>query len=499
MRLVSRLGYFIVCLCTLSLGCESGTGPAHIGRLRIIAGGEQADTVFTSLPHPLVLQYRNAFGAPQAGVPVQIEAVAPPQSFPWQITVRRAEMSAGALTITDTTDSHGEVRVYVAFGASARITWVRFSTPTSQFTDSTSFTIRPGHLVRLVVGPADTATYMGNVVLMRAQTLDTWGNDRGDSVEWSVSPPQTVTLAGPGQVRGVQLGRGIVRARIQQLSDSVGINVVPPGRIAALFYTYGVPTYLAVFNTDGTGFQRIYVGADCATGVQWFPSGDRFVFARSVAPQICGTEKLFASTLAGVVTKLLPDATPLGDEYSPRMTLDGQWIYFTGRPDPDYHNGEIWRAHSDGSAAERIGPASGLHGIDQTPWPSPDGTEVVYASWREGEAVTSLRVVNTTTRVVRDLGVTGYSPSWSPDGGLIAFVRDDQYYVVRSDGSAERPLSGARYSYGLPDPAGWSPDGKWIVVVLADNRLALVNVETDLVLPLGWTYQLTYPSWRPTP
>src|SRR5260370_387351 len=84
-----------------------------------------------------------------------------------------------------------------------------------------------------------------------------------------------------------------------------------------------------------------------------------------------------------------PSAT-LAEELWPTPTTDGQWIYFTGRP--GHQNGEIWRVGSDGNGAERIGPAAGFYDIDQAPAPSPDGSQVLYWSVRQGETTHHLRV-----------------------------------------------------------------------------------------------------------
>jgi Tol biopolymer transport system component len=63
-------------------------------------------------------------------------------------------------------------------------------------------------------------------------------------------------------------------------------------------------------------------------------------------------------------------------------------------------------------------------------------------------------------------------PAWSPDGGLIAFARDDSgggpengLFVIRPDGSGERRLTGARDSGPV-----WSPDGAGLAFTRTDSR-----------------------------
>jgi TolB protein len=53
-------------------------------------------------------------------------------------------------------------------------------------------------------------------------------------------------------------------------------------------------------------------------------------------------------------------------------------------------------------------------------------------------------------------------PAWSPDGSLLAFIRDGNVYVIGSDGSNPRPLTTGSGRYATPS---WSPDGSEIAFV----------------------------------
>jgi Tol biopolymer transport system component/predicted Ser/Thr protein kinase len=55
-------------------------------------------------------------------------------------------------------------------------------------------------------------------------------------------------------------------------------------------------------------------------------------------------------------------------------------------------------------------------------------------------------------------GLVGHScPTWSPDGGFIAYGKDNELYMAKADGSGERRLAGFG---GLTGRPRWSPDGK---------------------------------------
>ncbi|HEX7192893.1 MAG TPA: DPP IV N-terminal domain-containing protein, partial [Thermoanaerobaculia bacterium] len=51
------------------------------------------------------------------------------------------------------------------------------------------------------------------------------------------------------------------------------------------------------------------------------------------------------------------------------------------------------------------------------------------------------------------------SPSFSPDGKSLAFVRDNNIYILSLAGGEARKLTD--FSTGVSDPI-WSPNGKWI-------------------------------------
>lgn len=85
------------------------------------------------------------------------------------------------------------------------------------------------------------------------------------------------------------------------------------------------------------------------------------------------------------------------------------------------------------------------------------------------------------TQVVR-LTSTGndYSPTWSPDGRSIAFIRGEPaaIWVMNADGTGATRVSD--FGRGCVQPALWSPDGRSIAYsdVLSDTRAVFV-VSTD--------------------
>lgn len=481
------------------VGCQTGNEPAQ--GIRIVAGGDVQDTVLAVLTEPLVVQYRDPKGQLLPGVPVLLEAVSFGPNGP-RVLLQTDPSDQFRIVVTDTTDNAGQITVRVALGPSAGKGWVRATAGPFALSDSTSYVGLPGALASVEVAPNDTAVMVSRTLRLRGRTLDQSGNERGDALEWA-GAPDVVTVDPTGLISGVRFGRATVRASAGALEDSVTVNVVPPGVVAAMFdpIAAGEPPHIVVFNTDGTGLTRLDLGALCAEGTKWTPSADLLLLNRNLEPNVCFRQRIYATTVTGSGRQILSDTIPLEAQYLPVMSADGQWIYFAGRP--DHQNRELWRVRPDGSDAARIGPAAGSFDVYEHPSPAPSGPELVYASTPAAQGVPHLHVLNTTTGEDRDLGVVGTFPSWSPVGDVILFLWDGHYSLVGLDGSGERSL----HSGGPLYPASWSPDGRWVVLVTSDpnayapayGRLALVEVETGLVLPLGWTAQLTYPTWRPAP
>ena len=93
---------------------------------------------------------------------------------------------------------------------------------------------------------------------------------------------------------------------------------------------------------------------------------------------------------------------------------------------------------------------------------SPDGGELAFASKRSGNFdIFVVAADGSGTRRLTSSREDDSDPSWSPDGRRIAFQRGDtpDIYVMNADGSAARRVSDDPAAES--DPA-WSPDGRWI-------------------------------------
>jgi hypothetical protein len=165
----------------------------------------------------------------------------------------------------------------------------------------------------------------------------------------------------------------------------------------------------------------------------------------------------------------------------------------------------VWDYRFDGSLRRRVTrhwPDIGRH-----EW-SPDGRTLAYDRVGVVRPVVDIRLVGEGRRHDRRL-VAGSLPRWSPDGRKIAFLKANDVWTVRRDGSGRRRLIDNDPDGAAAGWHDWSPDGRWVVSGGVapggdpyDPRLQLVFVRSDgrrehrLTLPAE--VEEAYPlSWQP--
>jgi Tol biopolymer transport system component len=142
---------------------------------------------------------------------------------------------------------------------------------------------------------------------------------------------------------------------------------------------------------------------------------------------------------------------------------------------------QICIMNADGSGYRRLTTEDGRQ--HYYPSPSPDGTSVVYAAFREANVyeIYELTLADGSVRQLTDrLGIEN-SPEISPDGSLIVFKHEPagtekfELWVMNRDGSdPHRIFNGTGW-----DPT-WSPDGTQILFasnMSGINQLHIVNAD----------------------
>ena len=216
--------------------------------------------------------------------------------------------------------------------------------------------------------------------------------------------------------------------------------------------------------------------------------------------------------------------------HGPTWTADGHGILFESRHQTEVLlGGNTYREWRDNLFAVKVpGPElsvwesddapddrDGGEHIDATHELSHDGTRIAFATLRHGydgkgsEIATANLDGSDYRRLTESEGVD-ISPSWSPDGSLVAFASNrDQHlsyddeigvshygiYVMEASGENVRRL--APTVYVRPRPPVWSPDGKWLAFMGDwDRNLYTVSVDGDSVNNLGQAFPFIWRSER---
>ena len=129
---------------------------------------------------------------------------------------------------------------------------------------------------------------------------------------------------------------------------------------------------------------------------------------------------------------------------------------------------------------------------------SPRGDTLAYVGVDPGPPREQAVILRDVSTGLEKVVAHGSSPTWSANGGWLAYRGADGIHVVEADGSDDRrvveyvsPEEGMSYENWPPLPS-WSPDGKWIVYhkctlptdpkthcdLVQDYSIFKVNVET---------------------
>lgn len=374
--------------------------------------------------------------------------------------------------VTDT-DAEGRATVRVRFGDEAGPAAIRIEVPLYGLVDSASYTVLPGAPSTVRIEPRDTTVTLESRWTIRAAVVDRMGNPRDEPVTLEADP-DLFDLQGK-DVTPLGVGRGMIKVRVTlpQIEEELRDSVwasVVPEGALALT-PYRQPVHVG----DLTGTSAP-VGSLEAIMPSWALGGSSIVFVNG--------GKLFLNDLNGGDEPLpTPDVASIG---WPVFSPDGAWIYFQGKGPP--RDPGIYRVRPDGSSLARVTPEAER---GQSPTLSPDGRLLAYLRGNE-VVVRDLSDGSSRTIHQADAGLI----RWSPAGDWIAVVgrRYGELVLVRPDGSQAHQVG----SHGIYADSGftWSPDGRWIVGF--EGATTLVDVEAETMMELSWGGRRSSPgvSWR---
>jgi WD40-like Beta Propeller Repeat len=243
-----------------------------------------------------------------------------------------------------------------------------------------------------------------------------------------------------------------------------------------------------VVRADGSGLRVVGPGRAPA----WRPDGALLAFS-----EIADTfgDPNAAGPILAFDPRAGDDPAPLVEveagmtAYEPAWSPDRQTIAFNAWAAGAETDAEadVYLADGDGTNVRRL-----TDGASPT-W-SPDGRWIVFSVYDAATGANELRRIRPDGTGEEVIG-PGDLPAFSPDGLLLAFVRDGQLWISASDGSDARSLD-------VPGGLGhaWSPDGTSLVLAGAmfqDDAVELhvATVDGTSVSPLGIEGQT--PTWQP--
>jgi hypothetical protein len=286
------------------------------------------------------------------------------------------------------------------------------------------------------------------------------------------------------------------------------------GKIA-FFAFYGGGNFICdgenfFMNSDGSDPAVIPHSGGCGSAVSFSPDGTKVTFSRMEYDDESGLligSKIYMTNVDGTnFTALTNDTRYSAASYSPSFSPDGKKIVFSSRMGSN--TSQIYIMNSNGTGGFERLTNDTLD--DDVPIFSPDGKNIVFVragnifsmnadADGEGNRV----VINLSNNHNNNATATiDKSPSFSPDGKKIAFVRDHSIYLMDADDGSYQTL----LKKNAPFSPSWSPDGtkiafsdgRDILVVDADGRnqrRILHNYDDVDDPPL---VQYSQPSWGPT-
>jgi Tol biopolymer transport system component len=273
--------------------------------------------------------------------------------------------------------------------------------------------------------------------------------------------------------------------------------------------------------SDGSGYVNLSQSSGEENSVEWSTDGSELLVARLPATfdRRVRTELYILDRDGRPVRQVThPPLEAVSAAFSP----DGSRVAFIGLKDD---KPGLFVVNSDGTHVERLAtnPPDPYGDVivtnDRLSW-SPDGRQIVFSmpTWRiEGpgcpnpkatcslEDASRIYVIDAEgQRMRRITDFDSSSPSWSPDGRLVAFSGGSsehrQIYTMAPDGSDVRPITEGPFDTS-PD---WSPDGNRLVFEHRQSKrggsdLYTVNPDGSQFARLTNGIDAEGASWGPAP
>lgn len=469
----------VTALLFVAAACHSDpTAPRPPIGIHVVAGGDAVDTVQARLVQALTVEVHDSSGQVASGRVVRFTAApADDPARQSEATLRFEALTSTSFATTGvvTADSRGQASIIVALGTVAGTAHAVVTVPELGLVDTVNFTVLPGAAAKLVLSPRDTTVAPAATFVLTAKAIDRLNNTVTGTALTFTPGTGIASVSTAGQVTvGPAIARSPILVRLSAtVFDSAEVTVLPRLPLVANLTTGGQS--VALVNLDGTNSSIVASTSDeslspssvhATSNIAYYigdPASDATVMI--VSPG--GTSRVLAGPANGFVAAAWP-----------RLSSDGNWVYFTGLRSFSFPViTTLWRIHPDGSNLDSLG-AFAASAINTAPAISPDGATAAV------DDMSGLMLINVASKAVHVFSTACGDPRFSPDGTRIACVRDGALSVMHSDGTG---LVSVPTPFGNLDDltgADWSPDGLWLLVAQQVSNALLVNVQTGAAIQL---------------
>jgi TolB protein len=211
---------------------------------------------------------------------------------------------------------------------------------------------------------------------------------------------------------------------------------------------------ICIMNADGTGFRRLTTDD---TKQHFYPSlapdGKSVLYSGFFEKN---NFEIYELTIADGTVKRLTNSFPI--ETAPEVSPDGNYITYAYE-NPATQRFQIIYANRDGSDINNV---PGVSGWDPT-W-SPDGSQILFASDKRGPVqLFKVNLNGKGLQVITNLPAIRGRSDWSADGASIVTYSgpawNRELYIMNADGTNSHQLTP---SGGNSQGPSFSPDGKWV-------------------------------------
>jgi TolB protein len=285
--------------------------------------------------------------------------------------------------------------------------------------------------------------------------------------------------------------------------------ISPSGRIAFVTEVSAFNGALYIANSDGTGLRQLSSGQAYCTRPRWSPDRRRIAFGKDTDDLTSGIYVIDVDGTSGI--------RRLGDGGDPAWSPDGKKIAFVSQGGGGFGATGIYVMNADGTGVQQLTSPNnpiqcpeGASANDNSPDWSPDGKRILFErdlstddlggydcnldGYGRQPQVFVMNADGTGLRRLRSVAsdVSDQSPSWSPDGRLVAYnsyMGGGLFLIDSAGASAAQPVPAQSNGLAL-DPV-WSPDGKKLLFLDGKpptNALAIYELAT------GITTHLSFPT-----